>query len=191
MRVNESELPTWSQLPEPVQVQFTAANISQPVFDSQLNRRRADCLNFYAALTVHGLWECLFIEVPSREVGLNSILFRPQPDPRTLLERIKSNPAFTNLKTTIRGRINSLLHPEEFNYSENIPWKASLHFTFNADGLAFVHFDYYNAHAASVWPVIGHAGYEYPLKFVMSEFSTAKDIQLCLNERFGRNVWQP
>lgn len=187
--IDETELPYWSDLPGFLQESLQRANLDPALFNHELGRRRGDVLNFWAALSAHNLWERIFIENPRQEMGFNGISFQPQPNSAALQEQLKANPSFSDLTQTWRGTINRFFHPEKYNFSENVPFRAPLHFTFNDSGPAGVHFDYFNAHATSVWPLLGHALVEYPCKFWW-EFSNAKDIQECLNLRFQRNVWK-
>ncbi|MBX7220425.1 MAG: hypothetical protein K1Y36_10810 [Blastocatellia bacterium] len=187
--VNEAALPWWRDLPAGVRLQLERANLNAIVFDEFLGRRRGDVLNFYAALSSHDLWKFLLIEHPNQEMGYNGLQFNPQPTPTRLFETLCGNRGFSNLNRTWRGYINRWFHPETFNFSENRPATASLHFTFNETGPASVHFDFYNAHTPAVFPILGHTLLEYPTKF-WREFSNAGDIHQCLNCRFARDVWR-
>lgn len=186
--VDELSLPTWEALHPSVRDDLRAAGVTATDF-AWLGRRRGDLLNFYWALKRKGLWRHIGFRQPSHEVGFNGLRFHPRSDTTALLSDLRANATFTDLRQTCRGRFNSRLHPEQYNFSENDTPVASLHFNFNEGATADVHFDYFNAHAPGGWPLIAHAFWEYPLKWLV-DYSNAEDIRRCLHTRDGCDPWQ-
>jgi hypothetical protein len=185
--IDEASLPAWKELMASAQRDFLAANVTERDF-LWLGRRRGDAINFRFAFARHDLWEIVWFRQANSELGFNGIRFYPRFGNADLLRRLRGNSAFADLSQTVRGRYNGLLHPERHNYSETVPHRASLHFNFNDDGPADAHFDYFNAHARSLWPAVAHAVWEYPLKFLF-EYSNAEDVRRCLRQRYGEDPW--
>jgi hypothetical protein len=186
--LNEQELPTWDALRPSVQTAFENSGVTDAEF-AQLGRRRGDLINFYWALERKRLWRHVYFERPTLEVGFNGLRFHPRYGTASLLADLCADATFTNLRQTYRGRFNSRLHPEQYNFSENDTAVASLHFNFSEATTADVHFDYFNAYAPGIWPLIAHAFWEYPLKLFV-DYSNAEDIRRCLHARDGCDPWQ-
>ncbi len=185
--IPEDELPAWDDLTDAVRDDFAQAGITPRDF-SWFGRRRGDALNFHCALGVHGLWEMVEFKEANAEMGFNGMRFHPRHGTEALVTKLRDNPGFSDLNRTWRGRYNGLLHPQRHNFSENGPRVAPLHFNFDDGGAVEVHFDYWNAHTASLFPILAHSFWEYPLKFLV-DFSNAEDIRRALRERHGRDPW--
>ncbi|AEP11540.1 hypothetical protein Cabther_A0783 [Chloracidobacterium thermophilum B] len=186
--IDEPSLPTWDALHPSVQAELGVAGVTATDF-AWFGRRRGDLLNFYWALKRKHLWQHVGFEQPNQEVGFNGLRFHPRYGTASLLSDLRADATFTDLRQTWRGRFNSRLHPERYNFSENDTPVASLHFNFDDADTADVHFDYFNAHAPGGWPLIAHAFWEYPLKFLV-DYSNAEDIRRCLHARDGYDPWQ-
>ncbi len=185
--IPEPDLPTWEALPDRVREDFANAGITPRDF-LWFGRRRGDALNFHLALGVHGLWDMVTFTEANAQMGFNGMRFHPRHGTAALATALRDNPGFTDLNRTLRGRYNGLLHPEFHNFSENVPHVAPLHFNFDDGGTVDVHFDYWNAHAPALFPILAHALWEYPLKFLV-DFSNAEDIRRALRDHHGRDPW--
>ncbi|MCS7080380.1 MAG: hypothetical protein NZ585_10065 [Chloracidobacterium sp.] len=186
--IDESELPAWDDLLPSVRVAFVNAGV-MPTDFAWFGRRRGDLLNFYQALQRKQLWRHVTFKQPNLEVGFNGLRFYPRYGTDALLSDLRADATFTDLRRTCRGRFNSRLHPERYNFSENDTATAALHFNFDDETAVDVHFDYFNAYAPGGWPLLAHAFWEYPLKFFV-EYSNAEDIRRCLRARDGCDPWR-
>ncbi|MFQ3580770.1 hypothetical protein J8C06_03965 [Chloracidobacterium validum] len=186
--IDERELPSWAALLPSVRDSFEVAGVTPTDF-AWFGRRRGDLLNFYWALRRKRLWRHVTFKQPNLEVGFNGLRLHPRFGTDELLADLRADATFTDLRQTYRGRFNSRLHPERYNFSENDTSLAALHFNFDDDATVDVHFDYFNAHAPGGWPLIAHALWEYPLKFLV-DYSNAEDIRRCFQARDGQDPWQ-
>lgn len=186
--IDERELPAWDDLLPSVRETFLAAGVTPTDF-AWFGRRRGDLLNFHWALRRKDLWRHVTFRRPNQEVGFNGLRFHPRYGTGRLVDDLRADATFTDLRRTYRGRFNSRLHPERHNFSENDTATAALHFNFDDDATVDVHFDYFNAHAPGGWPLLAHAFWEYPLKFFV-DYSNAEDIRRRLRARDGRDPWR-
>ncbi|OYT72205.1 MAG: hypothetical protein CFK52_06005 [Chloracidobacterium sp. CP2_5A] len=186
--IDERALPSWEGLLPALREELASAGVTPADF-AGLGRRRGDLLNFRWALKRKGLWRHIAFKRPNVEVGFNGLRFHPRFGTGALLADLRADATFTDLRQTYRGRFNSRLHPERHNFSENDTPTASLHFNFDDDATADVHFDYFNAHAPGGWPLLAHACWEYPLKFLV-DYSNAEDIRRRLRQRDRQDPWE-